>query len=187
MAGLEQAKVHRESESGPTISLLYSGCRRGPVDSAVMSEPAFPPQPVRRFTWTQGFLFAAVLAALVWLGITLAPIFTRERIEALVRGAGAWGPLILLGIQAAQILIAPIPGVFVPLLAGILYGPIVGPLVAAGGTTLGSAAAYTIGGRAGRPLLERWIGAEKLERAHELIGGKRWLALVPLFLVPFSP
>ena len=107
--------------------------------------------------------------------------------EAFVRGAGAWGPMILLGVQAAQILFAPIPGAFVPLLAGLLYGPIVGPLVSFGGTILGSAAAYAIGGRAGRPLLERWIGVEKLERAHALIGGKRWIALIPLFLVPFSP
>jgi uncharacterized membrane protein YdjX (TVP38/TMEM64 family) len=152
-----------------------------------MSAPTSAPQRDRRVRWIQALFLAAALAALLWLGIKVAPIFTRERVEALVRGAGAWGPLILLGLQAAQILIAPIPGMFVPLLAGIIYGPVVGTLIASGGTILGSAAAYAVGGRAGKPLLERWIGAEKLERAHALIGGKRWLALVPLFLVPFSP
>ncbi|MBI4364850.1 MAG: TVP38/TMEM64 family protein, partial [Candidatus Latescibacteria bacterium] len=145
-----------------------------------MSGPGPEEQRRLRFSWSQGVLLAIVIAALVWLGIALAPMFSRERVETLVRGAGEWGPLILVGLQVAQILVAPIPGVFVPILAGILYGPIVGPLLASTGTVLGSAAAYTIGWRAGRPLLERWVGRDRLERAHALLGGKRWLALIPL-------
>jgi uncharacterized membrane protein YdjX (TVP38/TMEM64 family) len=144
-------------------------------------------KPPARFPWFQTALLLAVIAALVWAGFALAPWFTRERMTALVRGAGAWGPAILLAIQVAQILLAPIPGVFVPVLAGFLYGPIVGPLVATVGTVLGSIVAYWVAGKAGRPLVERWVGAEKLDRAHALIGGKRWLALAALFLVPFSP
>ncbi len=140
-----------------------------------------------RFTWKHGLALLAVVAALVWIGVLAQPYFTRERMEALVRGAGSWGPLILFGLQIAQILIAPIPGVFVPVLSGLIYGPLLGPLVAAAGTVLGSAIAYWIGRGAGRPLVERWVGVDKLDRAHALIGGKRWLALVPLFLVPLSP
>jgi len=139
------------------------------------------------FPWMQTLLLLAAITALVWAGFALAPWFTRERATAIIRGAGAWGPLILLAIQVAQILLAPIPGVFVPILSGILYGPIVGPLVASGGTVLGSMVAYWIARVAGRPLVERWVGAKNLDRAHSLIGGKRWLALAALFLVPFSP
>jgi len=152
-----------------------------------MSELKAANRRTRRISWLQGILLAIAIGGLVWLGIALAPMFSRERLEQLVRGAGAWGPAILLGLQVAQILVAPIPGVFVPILAGILYGPVVGPCLASLGTVLGSAAAFAIGSRAGRPLLERWIGAAQIEKAHALIGGKRWLALIPLFLVPFSP
>ena len=140
-----------------------------------------------RFTWVHAIVIAAIVAALVWIGIATAPYFTRARLEALVRGAGSWGPLILLGLQIAQILLAPIPGVFMPILAGVLYGPVVGSLIASVGMLLGSLAAYAIGSRAGVPLLTRWLGAETVARARALVGGKRWLALIPLFLLPFTP
>ncbi|HMI30342.1 MAG TPA: VTT domain-containing protein [Candidatus Limnocylindrales bacterium] len=144
-------------------------------------------RPNFRFPWKHAIIIAAVVAAVVCLGIFLAPHFTRPRMESLIRGAGHWGPLILLGVQIAQILIAPIPGVFMSILAGALYGPLVGSLIAVVGTLLGSMAAYAIGSRAGVPLLKRWIGEEKVEKASAIVGGKRWMALVPIFLFPFTP
>jgi uncharacterized membrane protein YdjX (TVP38/TMEM64 family) len=145
------------------------------------------PPAERRFTWIHGLGILAVLAVLLWIAVVSAPSFTRARLEGYVRGAGVWGPLILLGLQIAQILIAPIPGVFVPVVSGILYGPVLGALIATVGTALGSAAAFAIGSRAGMPLLQRWIGAETVAKAQELVGGRRWLALAPIFLLPFSP
>lgn len=130
-------------------------------------------------------LIAAVLV--VWIGYRIAPQVSRARIESWARIGGAWGPLVLFAVQVLQIVVAPIPGGLVPFLAGALYGPWVGTLVAAAGTAAGSVAAYGIGRYAGRPLAERWVGSDALDRAHALIGGKRWIALVPLFLVPFSP
>ncbi len=132
-------------------------------------------------------LVIAILAAVTVLCFALAPHFHPKRIEAWVRGAGAWGPLLLLGVQAAQILLAPIPGFFVPVLAGVLYGPVVGPLITMGGSILGSGAAFWIGRSGGRPVAERLVGAEAVRKAQLLFAGKRWLALVPLFLFPFSP
>jgi uncharacterized membrane protein YdjX (TVP38/TMEM64 family) len=35
--------------------------------------------------------------------------------------------------------------------------------------------------------LKRWIGEEKVAKASEIVGGKRWIALVPIFLFPFTP
>jgi uncharacterized membrane protein YdjX (TVP38/TMEM64 family) len=140
-----------------------------------------------RFTWIHAIVIAAIVGALVWVGFAAAPYFSRERLEGLLRGAGNWGPLILIGLTIAQILVAPIPGVFMPILAGVLYGPVVGVMIAAVGTLLGSTAAYAIGSRAGMPLLKRWLGSETVARARALVGGRRWLALVPLFLLPFTP
>lgn len=142
----------------------------------------------RRLRWwllAAGILLLAVVTILFarWA----APIFTREHLAAWVKAAGAWGPLVLLGMQAVQILAAPIPGVFVPILAGMFYGPIVGPLLTMGGTLLGSALAYWIGRLAGRVVAERWIGKPALDKAHDLLHGKRWIALALIFLVPFSP
>jgi uncharacterized membrane protein YdjX (TVP38/TMEM64 family) len=130
---------------------------------------------------------AAVLALVIAAGFWLAPRVDRVQVERWVAGAGAWGPLVLLLVQVLQIVVAPLPGTLVPLLAGFLYGPWIGPLVAGVGAVLGSAGAYAIGRHAGRPLAVRLVGERPIERAHALIGGRRWIALVPLFLVPLSP
>ncbi|HEU4335456.1 MAG TPA: VTT domain-containing protein [Candidatus Eisenbacteria bacterium] len=132
----------------------------------------------------------AVTAALVlgsFVARWAAPYITRENLEAWVKAAGAWGPFVILAVQAAQILVAPIPGVFVPILAGVLYGPLIGSLLTMIGTLLGANAAYWIGRSAGRAVAERWIGKQALEKAHALLQGKRWLALAAVFWIPFSP
>lgn len=132
----------------------------------------------------------ALIAALVLvlgLAIWLAPHLSRARVEAWVRAVGPWGPIALMGVQVLQILLAPIPGGFVPVLAGALYGPIWGPVLTSIGTIIGSTAAYWIGRTAAHDVIERWVGAAALAKAHDLIRGKRWIALVPLFLVPLSP
>lgn len=136
------------------------------------------------FFWLTMIVLAAGLTALAFW---LAPHVSRERVEAWVRAAGAWGPVALMGVQIAQILLAPIPGAFVPIMAGALYGPIWGPVLTSIGTIIGSTAAYWIGRSAGHEFVERWVGEGALEKAHSLIRGKRWIALIPLFLVPFSP
>jgi uncharacterized membrane protein YdjX (TVP38/TMEM64 family) len=132
-------------------------------------------------------LVLAVLAALAGIAIVTAPYVQPSRLEGLIRSTGPWGPLALIGLQVAQILIAPIPGVFVPILAGILYGPGAGILITITGTLLGSGLAFAIGRRAGLPLIRRWIGDRNVERAQSLVGGRRWLALALIFLLPFTP
>jgi uncharacterized membrane protein YdjX (TVP38/TMEM64 family) len=132
-------------------------------------------------------LFLGIGAVVVVLGFLIRPHVSAEKIEQWVRDAGPWGPVALLGVQAGQILAAPIPGVFVPVLAGVLYGALWGSVLTAIGTVIGSAAAFGIGRGLGRRVAERWIGRETLDQAQSLIRGKRWLALIPLFLFPFSP
>jgi uncharacterized membrane protein YdjX (TVP38/TMEM64 family) len=47
--------------------------------------------------------------------------------------------------------------------------------------------AFAIGRRAGLPLVRRWIGDRNVERARRLVGGRRWIALALIFLIPFTP
>jgi uncharacterized membrane protein YdjX (TVP38/TMEM64 family) len=152
------------------------------------TEPSGPARGGRRGP-SIGLILAAVAisGAITVLGFMLAPYFQRERIEGWVRDAGAWGPFVLLAVQALQILLAPIPGFFVPVLAGLFYGPVMGPLITMAGSVLGSTAAFWIGRSGGRPVAERLVGTEAVQKAQNLFAGKRWIALVPLFLFPFSP
>src|SRR5262249_48664997 len=132
-------------------------------------------------------IFVVIVAGLSALILVFAPHLSRARIHAWAKGAGVWGPLLLVGIQAGQIIAAPIPGVFVPVVAGILYGPVGGPLVTVVGTILGSAAAFWIGQTGGRRVTERLLGRDAVAKAGTLLQGRRWIALIPIFLFPFSP
>ena len=132
-------------------------------------------------------LFLGLGAVIGVIGYLLRPHVSREVMEQWVRHAGAWGPVVLMAVQAGQIIAAPIPGVFVPIIAGVLYGALWGSILTAIGTVIGSAVAFWIGRGAGRRIAERWIGRDALEQAEAMIRGKRWLALIPLFLFPFSP
>lgn len=148
-----------------------------------MERRSAPQHPLLRAT----ILFVGIGAVIGVAGWFLRPHISHEALKEWVRNAGAWGPVALLGVQAGQILAAPIPGVFVPLIAGVLYGALWGSVLTAIGTAIGSAAAFWIGRGAGRRIAERWIGAPALDQAQNAIRGKRWLALIPLFLFPFSP
>ena len=156
-----------------------------------MDTPGSTPSPApatKRFHWWLLALGIVLVGALTIVAVRWAgPIFTREHVAEWVKAAGAWGPFVLLGIQALQIIAAPVPGVFVPILAGVFYGPVVGPLLTMGGTLVGSAAAYWIGRSAGHAVAERWVGKPALDKAHALLDGKRWIALAVVFLIPFSP
>ena len=152
-----------------------------------MEAPGRAPRVPSRVSARTIVLLAALVAGLAALGIWAAPHVSLARVEAWVRAAGPWGPLVLFCFQVTQIVVPPIPGLFVPFLAGLFYGPWLGVLIAASGTAVGSAGAFAVGRFAGRPLAVRWFGADSLDRADALLGGRRWLALVPLFLVPFSP
>jgi uncharacterized membrane protein YdjX (TVP38/TMEM64 family) len=142
-----------------------------------------PKRPLLRLT----LLFLGIGTVILVAGYLLRPHISQERIQEWVRHAGVWGPVLLLAVQTGQILAAPIPGVFVPLVAGVMYGPLWGSVLTAVGTVIGSTAAFWIGRGAGRRLAERFIGRATLDQAQNMIRGKRWLALIPLFLFPFSP
>lgn len=184
---------------GNAIEIAAFDARDAPVKSARM-RPSRSPEPdsstetstprttvshSSRIAWI--VLVVILVGGIVAVGFLIAPYITRERIEFWVRDAGAWGPLVLLAMQVTQILVAPVPGLFVPVLAGLLYGPFVGALLTSAGSVIGSGAAYWIGRRGGRPVAERLLGPATLQKAHDLLRGGRWFALVPLFLIPLSP
>jgi len=157
------------------------------VESFAMAQSEEDQKAGKRQLLRATLIFVGIGALLAAAGYLLRPHVSQERLEEWVRHAGAWGPVALLGVQAGQILAAPIPGVFVPLIAGVLYGALWGSVLTAVGTVIGSSAAFWIGRGAGRRIAEKWIGKPALDQARNAIRGRRWIALIPLFLFPFSP
>jgi uncharacterized membrane protein YdjX (TVP38/TMEM64 family) len=116
-----------------------------------------------------------------------AAFFDPGRLRAEVIGWGPWGALALIGLQVAQVLLAPIPGQALGLVGGYVYGPWLGTLVNMTGTLIGSATAMWLARRFGRPLVQRWVSPEWLDRLDGLAKRRGPAVFFLIFLFPFLP
>lgn len=99
---------------------------------------------------------------------------------------GPLAPLAYIGVFSLQILIAPLPGQFLGVMGGYLFGVLLGSLYSITGLMLGAGLAIWLGRRFGRPLLERFFDAEQLaqwEKRMRTRSGFTWWLLF-LFPVP---
>ena len=133
----------------------------------------------------------AVGACLLLLAAWRTPVlgFFREpqRLRGLVERLGPAGPLAIVLLQAAQVLLAPIPGQAVSVVSGFLYGPWLGALYSMLGLLAGTVLALWLVRRWGRPLVERMVDPQTMARVDRLA---RSLGAPLLFLIcvlPFLP
>jgi uncharacterized membrane protein YdjX (TVP38/TMEM64 family) len=110
-----------------------------------------------------------------------------ERVREWVASFGPWGPLVSIGINAAQVLLAPIPGQFVGLANGYLYGVWPGTLYSCIGLLLGTTLAMVLGRRFGRPLVERLVSPNTLARWDRIADQQGPLFFFLVFLLPLLP
>ncbi len=153
-----------------------------------MSPKPSPGRPLRLRLLIVLVLAALLIAPLVIWREELAHIFAnREQIVVQVRAAGAWGPLVVIGLIIAQTVVAPIPGQMVNLVAGYLYGWAAGLLYSWLGQLLGAALAMGLARIAGRPLVERLAPRATLDRLDRLAARQGWPFFFLVFLIPGLP
>lgn len=122
---------------------------------------------------TQVWLKRSVLMAALLVVLALAIRYHREileligdqeRVQAWLAGLGPLGPLGLITLNAAQVVVAPVPGYVLQITAGYLFGWLPGAIYGALGMALGGALAMSLSRIFGRPLVRRVAGADRLER-----------------------
>ena len=110
-----------------------------------------------------GAIVAALVAACGWLVLTdalayqfLVRLYVDKRfLKHTLREWGVLAPVIFIGLQAFQVIIAPIPGDLTGILGGYLFGEWGGILYSTIGLTMGSLTAFAIG---------RWLGARYVQK-----------------------
>ena len=103
-----------------------------------------------------------------------------------LRGAGVGGVVLLYALMLAHIVL-PFPAEVTNLVAGFTYGIPAAMAICLSGWLASAIGTYALGRYAGRPLLERLSGEERLRAAEALIERGGWPVLIAVRLVPIVP
>jgi uncharacterized membrane protein YdjX (TVP38/TMEM64 family) len=141
----------------------------------------------RRQALVRGGLLVVAAVALGVAVTRYAPSVTNpEWVRVTVDRAGPAAPLAFVAFQAAQVILAPIPGQTLAVVGGYLFGP-VGAIYSIAGVAIGSAVVLVLSRRYGRPFVERVATEEVLERFDTFVDDYGLLGLVVVFSLPTFP
>lgn len=146
--------------------------------------------PSLRFTrqqWLALLLLLVVLTLAWWFREPLrAHLSNLPEARSWLQSLGPVGAVIFIGINAAQIVLAPIPGYIVQLAGGWVFGVWRGALLGIMGLALGATLAMLLSRLLGRPFVRRMIGSERLARWERVTRADRPWPWVLLFLAPIG-
>ncbi len=112
---------------------------------------------------------------------------SRTRISAYVASFGPYAPLVFMGIQIMQVLVAPIPGELTGFIGGYLFGTGIGFLYSTIGLTLGSWLGFLIARRFGFSFVRRFVGKETMDKFDYLMEHQGAFFAFLFFIIPGLP
>jgi uncharacterized membrane protein YdjX (TVP38/TMEM64 family) len=139
------------------------------------------------------FLIAAFLSVVVYLGIRLGPRITElaqkpQELKDMLKSFGWKGVLIFIGLQVLQVVVAAIPGEFVQIAGGYIYGTFAGTLYSLAGIVTGSVLVFAVARLIGYPVVKIFVAPKQLEKFSFMMNSKRSeAAMFILFLIPGIP
>ncbi len=111
----------------------------------------------------------------------------KDQVSALVTSFGVFAPLIFIGIQILQVVMAPIPGELTGFVGGYLFGAAWGFFYSTVGLTIGSLLAFLIARRLGLPFVRRFAGEEVMAKFDYLMEHQGAFFSFLFFLIPGLP
>lgn len=122
-----------------------------------------------------------------WLSPHYHLVTDKYKVKALIRAAGSLAPLLFIGIQALQVVLAPIPGEATGFIGGYLFGVPLGLLYSTVGLTLGSVAAFALGHWLEKRYITRIVSPATMEKFDFLMERQGAVVSFFLFLIPGFP
>ena len=140
---------------------------------------------VRVFLLVLFLALVVVLPFVIW-GDQIETFLSADRSEEWFRSFGGWAWAVGIGLMIADVFL-PIPGSVVMAAMGIVYGPLIGGLVAATGSILAGISGYGLCRLLGTELATKLTGEKGMRQAEGLFdrwGGwlvvaSRWLPILP--------
>jgi uncharacterized membrane protein YdjX (TVP38/TMEM64 family) len=151
-----------------------------------------------KFTWKSALGYTLLILGLclllyyyreAYLAVRSAIRFFSKKdvVLAFVASYGVYAPLVFLGVQFLQVLVAPIPGELTGFVGGYLFGVGEGFLYSTVGLTAGSWFAFLISRRFGLPFVRRFVGKETMDKFDYLMEHKGAFFSFIFFLIPGMP
>ncbi len=138
-------------------------------------------------------LVAAFLGVLISLAVRFGPWLTAlvrepEKLRVYLNSYGWKGILVFMGIQVLQVVVAAIPGEFVQLAGGYIYGTWMGTVYSLMGIVLGSVLVFFIARLLGYPLVRLLVSPAYLGKLDFMINSnKSEIGMFIMFLIPGMP
>ncbi|OYR84395.1 TVP38/TMEM64 family protein, partial [Halorubrum sp. E3] len=114
-------------------------------------------------------------------------ITNAEALRVWLRQFGALAPLVFIVIQALQVIVAPIPGQVVALVAGFLFGPFWGTVYSLTGVLIGSTIAFSLAKRYGRSFVEDVLHEDVVARFDGFVDTVGVPGLFAFVIIPGLP
>jgi uncharacterized membrane protein YdjX (TVP38/TMEM64 family) len=138
-------------------------------------------------------LLVAFIGLLGFITIKYGPAITQlirhpQKFGQYIHSFGMLGVLVYIGFQVLQIVIAVIPGEFIQIAAGYLYGVFFGTIYITIGTLIGTVIVFYLTRLIGYSLIKLFVQQKDLEKFNFIINNPRAeIALFLLFLIPGIP
>ena len=142
-----------------------------------------------------GVIFAGLVGYCAWLVLTNAPAYQflvrlyvdKRFLKQTLREWGVLAPVIFIGLQALQVIIAPIPGELTGILGGYLFGQCVGLFYSTIGLTVGSVAAFAVGRWLGAHYVQRLVSPDTWRKMGFIVEAEGAILCFIIFLIPGLP
>lgn len=152
---------------------------------------------MKKKTWIRIGTFFLLITVIVlgwfWFNSAYGPVdwgevfSSRENLQAFVEQFDPYVPLVFFIVQTGQVIFAPIPGNVTALAGGAIFGLWEGFLISTAGLVLGSCIAFGLARYYGRPLVERFVKPEIVDKYIDTIANRHFVLLFIIFLFPFFP
>jgi len=132
-------------------------------------------------------LLLSVVIAIIVLSARLGVGDKLGALQEWIRSLGLLGPLVFSAVYAAAT-VAALPGSALSILAGAIFGPVVGVITVIFAATLGASLAFLVSRYFARSSIEKWLeGNEKFRKLDELTARHGDIMVAITRLVPIFP